>query len=122
MLADAGEVGAPAPSTHAPAPTHHREELSAADGRTPNIVRVPVRTERLFAAPATRIVTNRAAGCQSTDFFDKCVLLWESTAEALAGSDSVWLVQRMVVSPSRCRPCSTTREEIKDVVDRTASV
>jgi hypothetical protein len=25
---DAGEVGARAPSTHAPAPTHHREELT----------------------------------------------------------------------------------------------
>jgi hypothetical protein len=50
----------------------------------------------LFGAPATRIVTNRAAGVSPRISSAKCVLLWVTAAEALAQSDPVWLVQRVV--------------------------
>ena len=74
---------------------HHREELSAADGQTRSTVRVPVCTEGLFGAPATRIVTNRAAGASPRISSAKCVF-GEQDGQALAQSDPVWLVQRVV--------------------------
>ena len=91
VLADAGEVGAPAPSTHAPAPT------GTFGRRRPNPKHRPCACphEGRFGAPATRIVTP-PAGVSPRISSAKCVVLCETAAEALAQSDPVWLVQRVV--------------------------
>ena len=79
---------------------------------------MPVRTEGRFGAPATRIVTNRAAGVSPRISSAKCVVLYETAAEALAQSDPVWLVQRVVAEEMPA--VLDKQDEIKVVVDMTA--
>ena len=69
---------------------------------------------------ATGFATNRAAGVSPRISSAKCALLWETAAEALAQSDPVWLVQRVVAE--EIPAVLDKQEDVKVVVDMTASV
>ena len=71
-------------------------------------------TERLPARPRCGLPRRSPSTDQNVSYFGKRLpRLWPSPTRS--GSSSAW-------SPRRCRPCSTSREDIKVVVDMTASV
>lgn len=121
VLAHAGEVGAPAPSTHAPAPTP--PPRGTFGRRRPNPEHPPCACphrgassarQRRASSRTVRPVSVHGFLRQNVSYFGKRLpRLWPSPTRS--GSSSVW-------SPRRCRPCSTSREDIKVAVDMTASV
>ena len=94
----------------------HEHRVSDAEPRNPY--------HSILRAARYRSVTNRAAGVSPRISSAKCVLLWETAAEALAQSDPVWLVQRVVAEemPAVLDKQRRHQGRLKVVVDMTASV